>query len=403
MTQPSIKIIDYSTMQLAAEIDGYTSLQFERQWQGVGEFELHLPYINNNVKNNNLILLSGDYLDKSINPEYVEDNGRKSRVGIIRCVDIKTSDGKTDVIITGVHLNGLAAQRIVLPYDDNDINRLNNGYFAVPAVTQKGVSPGLLPAETVLKTFWDSQTTKERMFYKQSTYTSRHRGNSTCWRSRYEELHNVLQSIAQYNDIGWEIYLRPLLDGCSIAFEIIQGTDRSLTQKDNSAVILSRQYDAIKGSDYICDLRNYRNVGYAGGAGEDADRTVIAVQPAKTTDFAAGIERFETFIDCGTLSTAETDENISLKAEGQHQLNEYNKIESITGVASQYGSFIFGKDYFLGDLVTYIDNNLGISQDMRVSAVKEIYEPKSRSIEVTLGNVKNTIAKAIRLIRPIVK
>ena len=50
------------------------------------------------------------------------------------------------------------------------------------------------------------------------------------------------------------------------------------------------------------------------------------------------------------------------------------------------GNFKYGVDYDLGDIVTIKKVNWGISQDLRLSAINEVYEYGNQVIEPVFGN-----------------
>ena len=84
-----------------------------------------------------------------------------------------------------------------------------------------------------------------------------------------------------------------------------------------------------------------------------------------------GLERFETFLDCGSLELTETSTALSLESEGKHKLQDYPRTESLTATIAQGGSFLYLRQWDLGDLVTVIDRNMGVAYDTRISSVKK--------------------------------
>lgn len=382
MEIPSIKILSQS-LQLLNEIDLYTSLQFTRSWQGVGSFELHILGNCPTTTIGNLIMLSND----------------GHRAGIIRSVTKTVDVNGVSTTITGQTLDGIVSQRITVPWSDVR----EKGYFTVPKTSSTDKT---VPAETILKTFaaWHLRpvsTNKPRAIGEQDfvVASNKKRGIDTNWISRYERLDEVMQSISEYCDCGWEIYID--LKNSRLIFDYLEGVDRSVNQNENSRVILSRDFESIDSLTYTQDDSEFRNIAYCGGAGEDENRTVLAVTNENTTP--QGLNRFEVFEDCGTLEIAETDTSVSLKYEGLHKLEEYKKIETLTAEIAQGGSFVYLKDWNLGDLVTVRDRELNIMQDLRITEVSENYEPDNINISVTLGILPLRLGKVIKKIKPTVR
>lgn len=382
MKIPSIKILS-PDIQLLNEIDLYTSLQLTRSWQGIGSFELHIIGNPKNIQKGNLIML--------------DNNGH--RAGIIRAVTKTVDSSGIMTIITGQTLDGIASQRVTVPWD----NASEKGYFTVPKVSSDSKTA---PAETILKTFavWHLRpisTNKPRAIGEANFVVAgnKKRGLETNWISRYERLDEVLQSISEYCDCGWEIYID--LKNHRLIFDYIEGVDRSVNQNVNSRVILSRDYESIDSLTYTYDESSYRNLAYCGGAGEDFDRIYLAV--TNDDSIPAGLNRFEVFEDCGSLEIADTDTSISLSAEGKHKLKEYRYSETLKAEIAQGGSFKYLEQWDLGDLVTVSDREIGLMQDLRISEISESYEPDSSQITVTLGTAPERLSRVIKKFKPTIR
>lgn len=368
MQYPTIKVLS-PTVALLAEIDLYTSLRYKRSWQGIGDWELHCVGTYDVLKPGNLIMLG--------------NNGHK--VGIIRAVQISASPNGVTTVASGVSLDGYVSQRIVLPDD----NPASGGYFCYPKPTDT-LSP--VAAETVLKAYVSSQRPICAVAPDQ------HRGSKTAWMSRYEQLDGVLQEISEYTDVGWEIYLDLTRKRC--IFEVIPGVDRSAKQTIQSRVIMSAEFESVDNVQYNIDLASHKNVAYAGGTGEGYDRTVIAVTSEAAMPQDTSPERYEVFLDCGSLELTETDESLSLQDEGRHKLLDYKLTECLTATISQSSTYIYGQDWDLGDLVTVADRSIGLQQDMRVAEVEECYEPDTMQLNVTFGTAAAHIGRVIRALTP---
>lgn len=380
MDYPSIKILS-NDFTFLSELDVYTSLRFKRAWQSYGDFEIHLigqhPYAQ-----------IGNYI-------MIDNNADK--VGIIKSVTRNAGPEGITTTLKGYHLNGIMTQRIVLPYTDN----ANHGYFCVP---KKAVGQAVVPvpAETVLKSFvkacFPSKQNDPRHI-DMLIATDQLRGNKTVWLSRYDQLDEVLQSICEYTDVGYRVWLDTA--NKTLVFDISTGVDRTAGQSDNSRVIMSIEYESINSLDIQNDTTKQKNVGYAAGVGEDENRLVIAV--TNDNNMATGLERSEVFIDCGTLEAAETDESLSLSDEGKHKLLDYKTQASITASYNPAGSFAYERDFDLGDLVTTADRQLNIQVDKRITEIEECYEAKSISINLTFGTAPEHLNRVIKSFLPAVK
>lgn len=380
MEYPSIKILSRS-FDLLAEIDTYTSLRFKRSWQSYGEFEVHLIGHNPYAQIGNYIMLDNDV----------------NKAGIIKAVLSKVSSEGVTTTIKGYHLNGIMTQRIVLPYEDN----ANKGYFCIPKkVDGREVTP--VSAETILKTFVKAcfpMSSADPRSIGLVIPADSQRGMQTVWLSRYEQLDEVLQSVCEYTDTGYKVYI-DLINKC-LVFDVDLGVDRSASQNINSRVIMSKDFESINSLECTDDITKLKNVAYAGGVGEDENRLVIAV--TNDTDMPVGLDRTEVFVDCGTLEAAETDESLSLYDEGKHKLLDYKTKESMTASYNLSGSFIYGKDFDLGDLVTVADRQINKCEDKRITEIEECYEAKTISINLTFGTAPEHLNRVLKSFLPTVK
>ncbi len=384
MKMPNVKVLS-EDLELLDEIDLYTSLDFKRLWQGVGDFTLVASESNKSLKVGNIIILDG--------------SGHKC--GIIRSVNKVVDNKGVTITASGQTLNGLTSQRIILPYEGQS----NGGYFSVP---RPSASIKTVSAEDIIKTFVsacmgaDAADIKRRLadnIFKIAP--SQNRGITTNWSSRYGRLDEELQSICEYCDCGYEFYID--LEKRVFVFEYMPGVDRSVSQNENSRVILAKDFESVDSVTYSIDFSNYKNLAYCGGVGEGAERTVLALSPDGLKSTPEGLSRFETFIDCGTLESVETETAISLQDEGRHKLEEYTFAESLTATISQSGSFKYGEQWDLGDLVTISDKSINLTCDMRISEVTESYEPDKCTLRVTLGSVPKRLGRIIKTLRTPVK
>jgi hypothetical protein len=372
MEIPSIKVLD-NNLKLLDEIDVYTSLDFVRQWQGIGSFNLVVCGHEKNLETGNLIMLGSD----------------GHRCGIVRTAECVRDEKGTTVTVSGQTLNGLTSQRIVLPFDNAD-------YFAVPL---PNASPSTVPAEDILKTYASyslgENAASDRQLPHFAIAPNQHRGLATNWFSRYPVLSEELQAICEYCDCGYEIYLD--LQQRKFVFDCLSGIDRSVDQTTNSRVILSMDFESVENIAYTHDVGNYKNLAYCGGYGEGADRAVHAVGEG------TGFQRFETFFDCGDLLSVETETAISLQQEGLHRLEEYKEVKSLNANISQAGSFLYRQHWDLGDLVTVCDKSFQLQENLRVAEVRESFEPNSFQLGVTLGKLPKRLGSVLKSFQPPVK
>ncbi len=381
MKAPIITVIDRE-FALQAQIDIYTSFLLNRKWQSVGDWQLVLPASAqgaDKLKKGNIILLGAD--------------GHRS--GYIESTVTDENESGVVLTVSGKTLQGLASQRITLP--DND--KFNYGYDNVPKLTSNEINSAPIAAETVLKSYVRRHMTEpddpKRRFTALETAKDLKRGAKTLWSSRLEALSDVLWDICEYCDIGWEIYAD--IKRKRLVFDIAEGVDRSYGQSENSRVIFSRSFENILSSSYTSSFEGYRNLAYAGGAGEGADRTVLKItaEDSEPEDW----ERREIFLDLGSLGVVETDTAMSLSDEALHKMKEYVRIETLTASIAETKSFEYLEKWDLGDKVTVVNKAAGVRLNTRITEVSERYESGSCGVDVTFGAPKAELGRVIRSIR----
>ncbi len=371
---PAVRILSPS-VELVGYIDAYSSLMFKRSWQGVGEFQLVATY------------KAG--ADKLIKGQLIMLGSDGHRAGIITGITAAQSVDGVTVTATGTALDGLASRRITLP--DNDA--YNGGYDNVPPLTASVSSPSPVSAETILKTYADrhmvSPTDTKRKIPRLVLAPDLTRGRPAVWMSRLEPLNEVLQAVSEYTDTGWEVYID--LPTKQLVFDVRTGVDRSWGQSENSRIIFSQDYDNISAVSYKYDSSALKNIGYAGGAGENESRIILKVTNDDTEP--EGLDRREIFLDCGNLEIVETATTMSLAEEGRHKLKDYPETEAVNATAVSDG---YLTRWDLGDKVTVVSKKTGFRFDTHITEITERYESGNAGIDITVGAPSPDLGRTIR-------
>ena len=359
---PSVKFLD-KKLDLIAIVEGYSSLRFIRRWQTIGEFEMHF----------NFSAFGAEHIK---NTEYIMLDSDGHRVGIVDDLEADENQNGIEITVTGRTLNGLANQRITVPED----NPGNMGYDLVPINLMDGA---YVSAETVLKEYAHRHMFKfvNRAIDYLVIAPDLKRGIQINWMSRYEQLDELFRAISEYSDIGWEIYLD--IEEKQFVFDVVPGVNRSSIQMENSYVIFSRDFENISSLKYKKTRTGFKNLAYAGGEGEGANRLVVPVSneqslPEKTN-------RHEIFIDCGNLQSTESSDASSLDSEGRKRLREYERPETLSASVITNTTFVYGEDWNMGDKVTVASNAVGVQQEVRISEITENYESGELSLDLVFG------------------
>jgi hypothetical protein len=245
------------------------------------------------------------------------------------------------------------------------------------------------PAETVLKHYadrnigpgaFDPNRALPRLFIARD----QGRGVSVPAQLRYTKLGEDLGIIGKYAGMGFEIYADT--DAGRWVFEVIEGADRTNAQSAVSPVVLSIGYKNLEDYRYVDNRQNYRNTGYAGGQGQDENRLIYIVGAQNT-----GWDRFEVFLDCGgAANITELMYYGNLKLEGSAAVRTLE-------VTALPKTFVFDRDYFLGDKVSIIISRIGLELDTRLESVTESWErSKGHTVAARFGDKVPNILTILR-------
>ncbi|OAB31746.1 hypothetical protein PMSD_18345 [Paenibacillus macquariensis subsp. defensor] len=359
MGAPSVRILD-TNFNLLGEIDNYESLQLTRRFYRAGEFEIH-------------IALGKQSVDQLLKDRVIVINNQLHKSGIITSRQIVESDNGIETLVIKGHTLGGVLDRRVTVTDSYDRVRGS--------------------AETVMKHYVSNHIVNgvyaERNIPFFAVATNQGRGKVTPWQTRYEQLEKVIQEIAEVCDIGWQVALDFVTK--KWVFDVVTGRILTAGQSLLPPVIFSHEFDNIQSQDYLDSDLQYKNVGYAGGKGEDEDRLIQIVGSG------SGLNRRETFLDCSSAMDA-----IELVDLGKQKLAEQKQIVTYNGKILDTGSFIYERDWDLGDIVTLQNKKWGVTMDSRITEVTEIYEPAS-TLEIVLGAEIPTITEFIKQLQSNVK
>ena len=174
-----------------------------------------------------------------------------------------------------------------------------------------------------------------------------------------------------------------------LLFEVWHGKDRRDSQDKNSWAVFSDGFCNIRNATYNKNTADYKNFAYVAGEGEGAERTIVTVDMRRE-----GEERRELYVDARDLARDDGEGNIipeadyheQLRQRGREKLSQYRMVETVDGGVDPHANLVYKKDFDLGDLCTYINTEIGIMTEKRITEVTETYEGSSMSLDVTLGD-----------------
>lgn len=176
---------------------------------------------------------------------------------------------------------------------------------------------------------------------------------------RGDNLYDVIKEICEDYEINFKVTLNAQKQ---FVFKLYNGYDRSYAQKNNPYVVFSPGFENIISSDYTLSKENTKNVCLVSltksqpNGGKSEVLTAVAGE-------SEGLVRRETYSDGSSVpekdandKTYPDEERKAMMAQiGSKSLGDYDDETIFDGEADAVGSFKYGRDFFLGDIVQVAD------------------------------------------------
>lgn len=221
------------------------------------------------------------------------------------------------------------------------------------------------------------------------------------------EVYDAVQTLASDSDIGFNVLFDP--ENKKLIFEVRAGMDRTENNPDgNEPVVFSTELEDILSSSYYTNNQDEKTVALVQGEDSGSNRKSVIVGD----DEAEGFDRKELYVDARDLqsevyhddgtTTKLTDEEYAntLSQRGDEKLAEYPVTETFEAQIRQFGDvqYEYGVDYFKGDKVTVVDEELGISVSARITQVEEDFS-EEYALVLTFGySYPTSLQKVKRMI-----
>ena len=324
-------------------IDNSSSVIWTPRYYEVGDFEIYIQ-----ASNKNLNLLQ---------EERFVTRQDSDMVGIIEKVKVITDVEDGDYIIaSGRCLKSLLARRIIW----NQTNLRGKTEAIMRSLINDNLINPVNPARKIPNVILGE--------LKGFTETAE-------FQSTGEELLEKIVELCKSSGIGWKVILNKIKQ---IEIEFYKGINRSYSQTENPYIVFSPEFDNLLATETEIDTQSLKNVALVAGEGEGTDRTTT------TIGTEAGLSRRELFVDARDLSSNNGEIGVNeylqiLKERGIEKLAEAGEFFKVSGEAETKITYKFGKDYFLGDLVTVV-NEYGITANTRILEVIECEDENGYTI-----------------------
>lgn len=335
-------------LNVVGVIEDYASLIWTTGYYDIGDFEI---YMNATAKAVDL-LQKNRYVVRSQDVSEVDGVKTYKKVMIIKNIELTTDVEDGDfLIVSGRELKYILHQRIV--WRQKTIN--DTVEYAIRRLI------GLNAVEPVEPT----RVIPNMQFAEPKGYTE-----TVELQIANEQLDTAIVELCKSNNYGWDIYITNNL----LTVDIYKGVDRSHSQSERPYVVYGDDFDNLHNTSYELKSESYANMALIGGEGEEYERVYTQVN-----NDLAGLDRYEIFVDAKSISQNLNSEEdaistseylVMLQERGNEELAKKTLTEGFSGqIVSDY-TFVYGNDFFLGDVVT-VKNKYGMTKDVRVLSVTE--------------------------------
>ncbi|MFJ8102787.1 siphovirus ReqiPepy6 Gp37-like family protein [Lysinibacillus sp. NPDC096212] len=215
----------------------------------------------------------------------------------------------------------------------------------------------------------------------------------------YKDVYESIEKLCDTHEIG----ARCVFNGRELFYDFYEGINRTINQSVYPRITLSKSRANLLQRTYEDANNDLKTTALIAGAGEGSERKLASIG----TEFK-GLARREIFIDAREVSDKKdmNGEQVDISpeeyqqlllAKGKEKLSEYTEFigfEAELDVTKENTKY--NEDFFLGDLVTIKDDELGILMNSRVMQADEVFKEDGKSIFVTVGKSVPTLPQAIK-------
>ena len=348
-----LRVID-TDFTFYGEVPKYESLQITNDLFGIGSIDLKINRYLNGAD-----LLQMDRIIFPLNRTDTPFQIKHREIAL-------DADGKAteNWIIKAVPLKAWLADRICIPPNNKATHDVNSN------------------TETVMKTYVDTNAVNSvdplRKIPRLVVASNQNRGPQIKRSTRFGTLSDELKTIGELTQIGWNISLD--IANKRFVFDVIEGTNRTATQRNVPPVIFSTEFKTLESIEYTESTLDHKTTAIVAGQGEGTARKVVTLNK-----HLSGLERKELYVDARDIADTETDDEgkeyarsevdivEDLTNRGNEKLEEHTQQLFVNGQIKNT-IFRYNEDWFNGDTVTLQHNDWGIILDAQVTQVKEIHE-----------------------------
>lgn len=365
--------------ELIGIIDNAESIIWEPVYYSTGRFEIYVEVTPQTVA----MLSASHYVTR---PNDV-------MVGVIEDLEVKWDQQLGRMIIaSGRFAKSLLDRRLIYNYKNNSITpTLSSGLVEV--AVRKLVTTNIISSSDSKRNISFIQLGALRNIQKRILSETGEPGRvQTSFGGLLEHTDTLLQEYGMGSYMSLDKNTRNLL------YHVIEGQDRSMgNTAGNVPIIFSQCFDNLLSSDYKHHTSTIKTTALIGGEGEGKDRFFTMIGQT-----ASGLNRREVFVDASSQSRTYTEETTAgaeeektytnaeyadvLQAHGFQNIAQLQIVETFNGEVDVTNTDkVFGEDYWIGDIVTIQDDELGMYINTRILTATEVQDGNGYKLVISYG------------------
>lgn len=204
----------------------------------------------------------------------------------------------------------------------------------------------------------------------------------------YGNLFDAVKSVCDLDALGFRLHPLDVTSSAgNIAFDTYRGLDRTSTQDDNTLVVFEPAMDSLTDIKELRSISGYKNAAYAWANGM-TDQTKIGYAFAGVSS-PSGFDRRTLMVDASDINAADysgADLKALLDARALNALANNNYVRTTDGLIVPQNSFVYGRDYTLGDIIELRGLSSGV-QPARVTEYIRSQDETGESAYPTLSTI----------------
>lgn len=371
-------------------IDEIASLIWTIRYFSVGEIKILAPMTDNNralLSVGNIVVKHDEYLDYVDSSENVWRRG--AEITYVRYAN--NEKGQEQIEARGSVISSWLNQRVINPQ------------IVLEDVTCQQVVNALISRNV------GTNASTARKFPQFTVLTQEDLGGNTFKYSNesLKALGDEVRDVCQSGKIGYDILICERLK--EFGFYLYKGRNLTNGNEDgNPPCIFSRDFENVNSQEFEDDTSNEKNHAFVRGAVDSQNvQEVVEVDRGSAT----GYDLQEVLVDASDIQrTAENSsgEVVDIPAAKYRQMLANRGETELDGMIENYtfnssintmSNLHYKEDFELGDRVTCVERQWGVTINSRITAITQTYESGKVLIEAIFGESAPTLLDKIKKVR----